>query len=109
MEILMQNQSIAVMVLITTSASLGLIVLALFQGVLWQIRITKANAQQNLMLDKIYARLLIEPEYEIEMQGSPVSLEDLIRRDLEEQMEDPNNLQPPTEEELLDIMKEVKQ
>ena len=118
METILQNQSIAIMILITSSASLGLIVLALFQGVLWQIRTSRLILENHLVLDKICARMLItQKEIEIPAEwGQGMSLEDMIKRDLEEHSslggsqytEDPANLEPATNEELEAMMKEIK-
>lgn len=67
-----------------------------------RVETTEARIQARLMM--------IESKHESDMLslGVPITLEDLIKRDLEDTFqEDPDNLIPPTEEELLNMMEEM--
>lgn len=60
---------------------------------------------------RILARLMmIETKYESDSLsfGVPVTLEDLIKRDLEDTFQEhPDNLVPPTDEELARMMEDI--
>lgn len=111
MQILTANQGIATLVLITVATNLGLLIAALIAGAMNQVRVTRTLRQIKTLEDRILARLLILTDpapVELTLEGTPVTLEDLIKMDLMEQMgQDPDLMTPATEEELTKILTET--
>lgn len=112
LETLNQNQDIATFVMITTSATLGLILVGLIIQAMNYVRVFKLLQRVETSEARILARLMIaEDEYRqnlVSYGSVPVTLEDLIKRDLEDNFyEDPDNLVPPTDEDLKRMMEDV--
>lgn len=111
MQILTANQGIATLVLITVATNLGLLIAALIAGAMNQVRVTRTLRQIKTLEDRILARLLMITDpapVELTLEGTPVTLEDLIKMDLMEQMgQDPDLMTPATEEELTKILTET--
>lgn len=93
-------------ILVTSVVLVGLLVLNLVLQVLHQVRMTKVLNRLVKLEDRILARLLMEDQIEAELQGEPVTLEDLILRDMLEK--DPDLYTPATNEDMLKILKEIQ-
>lgn len=97
-------------ILATGVILVGLVILGLTMQVIHQVRIAKILTRVATLEARILARLLMEEQTRMEMtqEGTPVTLEDLIQRDLMEQMGmDRDLMTPATEEELLQILRET--
>lgn len=95
-------------ILATGVILVGLVVLGLTMQVIHQVQIAKILTRMVTLEARILARLLMEEQTRVEMtqEGTPVTLEDLIQRDLMEQM-GMDLITPATEEELLQILRET--
>lgn len=100
--------------MITLATILGLVLTGLLLQVLNHLRLMTVARRQETTEARILARLMIletamtdqHQEMEITMEGTPVTLEDLIRADLEEQMTEANQTMA-TPEELTRVMKDL--
>ncbi|AWY08833.1 hypothetical protein vBRpoPV14_48 [Ruegeria phage vB_RpoP-V14] len=72
----------------TAVVLIGLTLVGLLIQILNQIRLMKTMDRILTMEDRILARLLMADQTTLEMtmEGTPITMEDLILRDLEEQM-----------------------
>lgn len=87
LETVIQNQSIATMVIITTSATLGLILMGLIVQTMNYVRLHHLITQVKTTEARILTRLMMmetKQESDTFSWGIPVTLEDLLKRDLEE-------------------------
>jgi hypothetical protein len=111
LETVTQNQSIAIMVIITTSATFGLILVGLVVQAMNYVRLCKLMTRMETTEARLLARMMmIETKDKSDMLslGVPATLKDLIKRDLEENFQEhPGNLVSPTDEELERILKDV--
>jgi len=112
-EIITTNQGIAILVLVTAAATLGLVLTGLVVQALNLVKVTRAILRVEILEARILARLLMAETKEetealmTEIPGTtPVTLEDLARRDLMEQMgKDPDLMTPATDQEILEVLK----
>ncbi len=89
----------------TLAILLGFTFVALIMQILNFIRTRNLEQELLFKLDQV---ITILNEDELKYEGSLVSFEDLIKRDLEENyQEDPDNLVPITDEELENIMTDI--
>ncbi len=111
LETLSQNQSIATMIMITTSTTFGLILVGLIIQAMNYVRICKLVTQFETTEARLVARMMmVETKLESDMfsLGVPATLDDLIKRDLEDNFQEhPDNLVSSTDEELLRMLKDV--
>lgn len=111
LEIISENQSIATMILITTSSTLGFLVVGLVAQAMNYIRNSKVLTRIEATEARLISRLkMIETKTESDMLslGVPATLEDLIKRDLEDTFQEyPDNLVPLTEEEFTRMMEDI--
>lgn len=109
LQMLQMNQELTTLVMVTAAINLGLILVILIVGAMNQIRTNQIMNRVLTLENRILARLQ-ETSMEVMMEGTPVVLEDLIKRDLMEQMEQNPELNAPvTEEELMKIRQEMTQ
>ena len=102
LQILQMSQEVTTLVMEIVAINLGLILIILIVGIINQIR-------TNRITNRVLARLQ-ETSMEMMMEGTPVVLEDLIKRDLMEQMgQNPGTKTPVTEDELINIRQEMAQ
>jgi hypothetical protein len=71
--------------ILTTGVILvGLMILGLVMQTIHQVKVAKLLTRVETLEARILARLLMEEEVQVRMEGTPVTMEDLILRDLEE-------------------------
>ena len=113
LQILQTTQDLAAIVMFIVSINLGLVLVALIIKTITQIR-TNHMMDQILTLENRILSQIQEIPVEMMIQGTPITLEDLIQRDLMEQTAQVEltskgleGVTPMTDEELLEIMEET--
>lgn len=95
------------LVISTVAINLGLILTVLIVRAITQIR-TNQIMDRILILENRILSQMQRTSVEVEMEGTPVILEDLIKRDLMEQMGN-NLMTPATEKELKGLLQEIQE
>lgn len=106
--VVLQNQGIATLVLITVATNLGLLIAALIAGAMNQVRVRRAMAALQATEDRILARLLIltermVPPEEVVRKGT---LEEMIQADLMALTQGQDQT-IPTEAEMMALMDQM--
>ena len=94
------------LVISTVAINLGLILTVLIVKAITQIRTNQIMDRILILENRILSQMQRTP-VEIEMEGTPVEMEDLIKRDLMEQM-GKGLMTPATEEELKGLLQEIQ-
>lgn len=94
-------------IMMTLAIIIGLLILILFIQVIHYVRLSKVEEKTLLSLKDLNSYLEPMNDNEITIRGKEISLEDLIRLDLEEQMTgyDPENHIDATNKEIQEVLK----